>query len=85
VDFQLWFHGLSFQARQPLYVASLLRHLCDDPGPVQPLFRRPIPPAAAARMAYYQYHFATPDERRATGRWWSRTLLGTTTPIPCDR
>jgi hypothetical protein len=85
VDFQLWFHGLSFQARQPLYVASLLRHLCEDRGAVQPLFRRPVPEAAAVRMAYYQYHFTTRQERRATGRWWSRTLLGTTTPIPCDR
>jgi hypothetical protein len=85
VDFQLWFHGLGFQARQPLYVASLLRHLCDDRPAVQTLFRQPLPEARAVRMAYYQYHFATPEERRATGRWWNRTLLGTTPAIPCDR
>jgi hypothetical protein len=85
VDFQLWFHGLSFQSRQPLYVASLLRHLCDDRAAVQPLFRDPLPPAVGVRMAYYQYHFATADERRATGRWWNRTPLAATDPIPCDR
>jgi lipase maturation factor 1 len=85
VDFQLWFHGLSFQSRQPLYVASLLRHLCDDRPAVQPLFRQPLPGAVAVRMAYYRYNFASRAERRATGRWWNRTLLGTTAPIPCDR
>jgi hypothetical protein len=85
VDFQLWFHGLSFQSRQPLYVASLLGHLCDDRPAVQSLFRAPLPPARAVRMAYYQYHFASPAEHRATGRWWNRTLLDTTATIPCDR
>jgi hypothetical protein len=85
VDFQLWFHGLAFQSGEPLYVASLLRHLCDDRPAVQPLFRQPLPPARAVRMAYYQYHFATAAEHRATGQWWTRALLGTTAPIPCDR
>jgi hypothetical protein len=85
VDFQLWFHGLSFQSRQPLYVASLLGHLCGDRPAVQSLFRAPLPAAAAVRMAYYQYHFASAAEHHATGRWWNRTLLGASAAIPCDR
>jgi hypothetical protein len=85
VDFQLWFYGLSFQGRQPLYVASLLRHLCDDRAAIQPLFREPLPPATAVRLAFYQYHFTTLPERRATGRYWTRTLIDAFAPIPCDR
>jgi hypothetical protein len=83
VDFQLWFHGL--RPERSLYVSSLLRHLCDDPDAVQPLFRERLPRASAARMAYWQYHFTTRAERRATGRWWKRTLVGYGPAVPCDR
>jgi len=85
VDFQLWFHGLSFRVRRPLYVTMLLERLCSDPAAVAPLFREPPPAARAVRIAYYQYTFTTPAERRARGEWWNRTLLDTTAPIPCDR
>jgi hypothetical protein len=84
VDFQLWFYGLSFQ-RQPQYVLMLVDRLCRDPAAVAPLFRDPPPPAEAVRIAYYQYRFTTPAERRATGAWWNRTLVDTTQPVPCDR
>jgi hypothetical protein len=83
VDFQLWFHGL--RPARELYVMSLLRHLCDDRPAVQPLFREALSRAAAARMSYWQYHFTTLAERRATGRYWNRTLVGTGATVPCDR
>jgi hypothetical protein len=85
VDFQLWFHGLAFRYRRPLYVTMLLERLCWDPAAVAPLFRDPAPAARAVRIAYYQYHFTTRAEHRATGDHWKRTLLDTTAPIPCDR
>jgi hypothetical protein len=85
VDFQLWFHGLAFGYRQPLYVRMLVERLCQDPAAVAPLFREPPPPARAVRIAYYRYHFTTPAERRATGAYWNRTLVDTTAPVPCDR
>jgi hypothetical protein len=84
VDFQLWFYGLSYQ-RQPLYVLMLLERLCRDPDAIAPLFRERPPAAAAVRIAYYQYQFTTPAERRATGAWWNRTLVDTTAAVPCDR
>jgi hypothetical protein len=83
IDFQLWFHGL--RPRRELYVSSLLRHLCDDRATVQPLFREPLPAASAVRMGYWEYHFTTGAERRATGRWWNRTLAGYAPAVPCDR
>jgi hypothetical protein len=85
VDFLLWFHGLSFQQR-PLYVTMLLERLCSDPAAVAPLFRDTPPVGArAVRIAYYQYHFTSRAERRATGDYWKRTLLETAPAIPCDR
>lgn len=86
VDFLLWFHGLSFRQRRPLYVTMLLDRLCTDPAAVAPLFRNTPPARArAARVAYYQYHFTTRAERRATGDYWKRQLLDVTEPIPCGQ
>jgi hypothetical protein len=84
VDFQLWFHGLSYQ-RQPLYVLMLLDRLCRDPAAVAPLFRTSPGTPQAVRIAYYRYHFTTRAEHRATGAFWNRALIDTTAPIPCDR
>jgi lipase maturation factor 1 len=83
VDFQLWFYGLSYQSRPPLYVSLLLQRLCHDRTAVQPLFRERLPQnPSAVRIQYWRYHFA---ERRSTGVWWSRTLEDATPSIPCDR
>jgi hypothetical protein len=84
VDFQLWFYGLRFQHRQPVYVTTLVERICEDPAAVQPLFRDPLPEdAAAVRIVYWQYTFATAAERRATGAWWRRIRLAESRPIPC--
>jgi hypothetical protein len=85
VDFQLWFHGLSYRYRRPLYVQMMLERLCSDPAAVAPLFRDTPPRAHAARIAYYRYTFTSRAERRATGDYWNRTLIDTTAPVPCDR
>jgi hypothetical protein len=86
VDFRLWFYGLAFQRRQPAYVSALIERLCGEPEVVQPLFRDPLPPRpAAARLVFWQYQFARPDERRATGAWWRRTRLATMRAVPCPQ
>jgi hypothetical protein len=36
----------------------------------------PDHPPRYVRALYYKYRFTTPDERRKTGRWWNRDLLG---------
>ncbi len=86
VDFQLWFYGLDFQRRDPGYVLALVERLCGDPAAVGSLFRRPLPEHPnAVRIAYWRYHFTTPDERRATGDWWRREWIGASRSVPCDR
>ncbi len=85
VDFQLWFYGLSFRSGAPEYVVSLLEHLCGDPASIQGLFAAPLPAhPQAVRLGFWQYHFTTPSERRATGAWWKRDLLGVSRSIDCS-
>ena len=84
VDFRLWFYGLSFQRRTPAYVTTLLERLCGEPEAVQQLFRAPLPRnPAAVRIVYWQYSFTSPDEQRATGAWWRRTLVAPRRAVPC--
>jgi hypothetical protein len=85
VDFQLWFYGLAYRAGTPEYVANLIERLCRDPLAVQALFRTPpdLHPKAA-RIVYWQYHFTTADERRATGARWKREPVDVTEAVPCD-
>jgi hypothetical protein len=84
LDFQLWFHGLSFRRGQPPYLHVLLERMCEDADAVRPFFRDLLPAhPAAVRVSYWQYHFTTLAERRATGAWWRRERLGATAPVRC--
>jgi hypothetical protein len=84
VDFRLWFYGLDFRRRQPTYVSTLLERMCEDPAAVQPLFRAPLPAhPRAVRIAYWQYHFTSPAEARATGAWWRRARVATGRAAAC--
>jgi hypothetical protein len=86
VDFQLWFYGLSFRHRSPEYVVNLLSRLCHDPSAVQPLFVDRLPEhPEAVRIVYWQYHFASWEERAKSGAYWTRTVADETRPIACDQ
>ena len=85
VDFLLWFYGLSYQRRQPAYVAALQARLCDDPAAVASLFGSDLPSApSAVRIVFWAYRFTSIAERNATGAWWTRRPLGATQPSACD-
>jgi hypothetical protein len=86
VDFQLWFYGLSFQRREPAYVAALLERVCEDAPAVQSLFRAPLPPhPVAVRLTFWRYQFTSPAEAKATGAWWRRERIAVGRAIPCPR
>ena len=81
-DFQLWFYGLSYRARTPAYVESLVEHLCQAPAIVQPLFRTSLSPRPrAVRIRFWQYHFAPPH----SGAWWTRTAVDSSGTLDCDK
>jgi hypothetical protein len=35
------------------------------------------------RLAFFRYHFTTPDEHRRSGAWWWREWVDATRPLPC--
>lgn len=57
-------------------VTNLLRN---DRGMLRLMGTNPFPdaPPAFIRAMFYEYRYATPQERRERGAWWVRTLLGT--------
>ena len=82
LDWQMWFAALDPGSAEPWLVPLLQRLLQGEPsvtGLVGPQTWGPLPPRYV-RLAYYRYHFTTAAERRATGAWWRRELVGYLTP-----
>jgi hypothetical protein len=80
LDWLLWFAAMS---PAPLatnrWLATLVDRLLDgDPGVRRLLGRDPFEGRApvAVRVRRYRYRFSSPEERRATGAWWVRQLVG---------
>lgn len=88
LDWLLWFAALS-----PAYAASwfdglIERLLVNDPGTLRLFRTTPFPeqPPTHVRALLYEYRFTTRAERRATGAWWDRRLVGTyLPPVPRRR
>ncbi len=78
LDWLMWFAALSPGRREPWFrpfVEALLRA---DPAVLGLLDGDPfggVPPTWV-RARVYEYRFTTPAERRETGDWWVRTLVG---------
>ena len=78
LDWLLWFAALS-PAYADRWFAVLLRKLLEgDRATLRLLRRNPFPDAGPAfvRARLYRYRFTTWAERRASGDWWVRDLVG---------
>jgi hypothetical protein len=89
LDWLAWFAAMSSAAAHPWLVTLATRLLEGDPA-TRRLLGRPDPfpdhPPALVRARLYRYRFTTPAERRQTGAWWSRELLGEyLPPLRLDR
>jgi hypothetical protein len=76
LDWLMWFAALGSWREQPWFV-HFLQKLLEGDQPLLKLMRsNPFPdrPPHYVRAQLFEYRFATPEERRATGRWWNRTL-----------
>ncbi|GAA1695558.1 lipase maturation factor family protein [Fodinicola feengrottensis] len=78
LDWLMWFVALS-----PRYGTSWLPNFVDkllknDPTLDRLLRRNPFPddPPVFVRARMFRYRFTTPAERRDTGLWWHRELVG---------
>ncbi|WP_193107210.1 lipase maturation factor family protein [Brachybacterium sp. FME24] len=77
LDWQMWFLALRPGA-EDWFVALLEKLREGDPGIRRLLRSDPFggAPPTAIRVTYYEYRYATGQERRESGTWWVRTDLG---------
>lgn len=78
LDWLMWFAAFSPSPDDPWFFHLIGKLLQGDAATLSLMGRNPFPdrPPHYIRAEYYRYQFATPDERRTTGRWWDRDLLG---------
>ncbi|HTK44714.1 MAG TPA: lipase maturation factor family protein [Patescibacteria group bacterium] len=78
LDWLMWFLPLSARYGERWFVPFLIKLLEGDRPTLALLRSNPFPdaPPRFVRARLYRYRFTTASERRATGAWWSRTLIG---------
>jgi Lipase maturation factor len=82
-DWNLWFASLG-SWRENLIVPSAGERLLAGSPDVLALFAgNPFPqaPPQQIRAVLWQYWFTTLEEKRATGMWWKRKLIGLYAPV----
>jgi hypothetical protein len=74
----MWFAALSRRYAAGWLPALVGKLLTGDPAVLRLLRHNPFPdsPPAYVRARFYRYRFTTWAERRETGAWWHRTLVG---------
>jgi Lipase maturation factor len=78
LDWLLWFAAMSPPSAHPWMPRLVTRLLEGDPATLKLLGPNPFPdhPPRLVRARLYRYRFTTPAERRQTGAWWARDLVG---------
>ncbi|HKF74406.1 MAG TPA: lipase maturation factor family protein [Stellaceae bacterium] len=77
LDWQLWFAALDDPRRVRWFPRFLERVLRNEPAVMALLEKNPFPdqPPVFVRARFYDYTFASAEEK-ARGQWWDRRLLG---------
>jgi hypothetical protein len=83
LDWLMWFAALSRRYAEGWLVPLLARLLRNDAATVRLLRSNPFPdaPPTHVRALLYRYRFTTPEERRESGAWWVRQLVGDYFPV----
>lgn len=87
LDWLIWFlpfsvvvtgSGIRVPGYSRWFLCFIQRLLAADPTILQLMRSSPLgsEPPAFVRVLFYQYRFASADERRRTKAWWMRKLLG---------
>jgi hypothetical protein len=79
LDWLMWFEAMSPVPQSGWFLNLLDGLLRGDRGTIGLLRTNPFPdtPPRYVRAQYYRYRFTTPEQRRQTGLWWDRQLVGT--------
>jgi hypothetical protein len=82
LDWLMWFAAMSTPSQHPWFIALLVKLLSGDRATLGLLRMNPFPdaPPRWIRAMVYEYHFTSPSEHRATGRWWTRREIGAYVP-----
>ncbi|MBI4248531.1 MAG: lipase maturation factor family protein [Elusimicrobia bacterium] len=78
LDWQMWFAALGRPQDNPWFANFAFRLLEGSPEVLGLLKYNPFPqaPPRYLRAQFYDYHFTGWEEKRKTGNWWRRDLLG---------
>jgi hypothetical protein len=81
-DWNLWFASLGAWPEYPIVPRTEELLLINDPDVLQLFAGNPFAgtPPKYVRAVLWQYWFTSMSEKRATGNWWRRQLLGTYAP-----
>jgi lipase maturation factor 1 len=81
-DWNLWFASLGSWREYPIVVNAEVRLLSNDPDVLALFADNPFPgsPPHQVRAVFWQYWFTTMEEKRKTGLWWRRQMLGLYAP-----
>jgi hypothetical protein len=82
LDWLMWFLPLSPRYGEDWFMPFLGRLLRNDSAILRLIRGNPFPdrPPAWIRARLYEYHFTSGRERRETGAWWHRRLVGEFVP-----
>jgi hypothetical protein len=78
LDWLMWFAAMSNARDHPWFIPFLGKLLQGDADMLSLLKTNPFPdrPPRYIRAELFEYHFTTPEERRQSGNWWKRQLVG---------
>jgi hypothetical protein len=78
LDWLMWFAAMSEYSREPWFVNFMAKLLEGDREVLSLISQNPFPahPPRFVRATLFVYRFTTPEERRASGAWWKRELIG---------
>src|SRR5438309_3970876 len=80
-DWNLWFASLGSWREYPIVPNTEVRLLSNDKDVLQLFADNPFPqPPREIRTLLWQYWFTSMAEKRQTGMWWRRQLLGRYAP-----
>jgi Lipase maturation factor len=82
LDWLMWFAAMATPNEHPWFAQLLLKLLEGDAAVLGLLRTNPFPDAPPhwIRAQLYLYRFTSPEERRQTGQWWNRRLVGSYFP-----
>ncbi len=78
LDWLMWFASFGKERQKHWFMPFVEKLLRGDKEVLKLIKYNPFPgkPPARIRVRYYLYEFTTPEERKATGNWWKRSLEG---------